>query len=44
MKLVVVFFIFELIYGLLPVRCEDVAVVTVQTLGNLLIHQYFVQM
>lgn len=34
-ELVVVFFIFELVDGLLPVSCEDVAVVTVQTLGNL---------
>lgn len=39
-KLVVVFFIFELVDGLLPVRCEDVAVVTVQPLRNLQIHQY----
>lgn len=39
-ELVVVFFIFELVDGLLPVRCEDVAVVTVQTLRNLRIHQY----
>lgn len=38
-ELVVVFFIFELVDGLLPVRCEDVAVVTVQSLRNLQIHQ-----
>lgn len=39
-EFVVVFFIFELIDGLLPVRCEDVAVMTVQTLRNLRLHQY----
>lgn len=39
-EFVIVVFILELIDSLLPVRCEDVAVVTVQTLGNLRIHQY----
>lgn len=43
-ELIVVFFIFELIDSLLPVCCENITVLAVQTLRNLRIHQYSVQL